>query len=263
MHSTSATMIGDLYHDPRGYYAADVLHHAIQTQTGLTWNRWDGREPSVDPETLANSFLIGAGDRWTVVVKDYNGHWVHKDDTHTLPIVFLYKFLSAKSKSGSVYYFGDLKTKTIHDRVTALRPQKRASQHHSKGQSKPRGGRKTPSPNKAKKQPPSPQAPAAPPTSGPFPVVPGDLAFQVQSPADDDPTPPICSNSSNHAPTQQFNNVVDAHRTTFVPVAALQSDNPGWTYGDAPLGGQIPPSVNPDGPQAQFPAPDPPDSELS
>ena len=154
MHSTSATMIGDLYHDPRGYYAADVLHHAIQTQTGLTWNRWDGREPSVDPETLANSFLIGAGDRWTVVVKDYNGHWVHKDDTHTLPIVFLYKFLSAKSKSGSVYYFGDLKTKTIHDRVTALRPQKRASQHHSKGQSKPRGGRKTPSPNKAKKQPP-------------------------------------------------------------------------------------------------------------
>ena len=122
---------------------------------------------------------------------------------------------------------------------------------------------KPPAPTKQKNNPPSPQATAAPPTSGPFPVVPGDLAFQVLSPADDDPTPPICSNSSNHAPTQEFNNVVNPHRSTFDPVAALQSDNPGWTYGDAPLGGQIPPSVNPDGPQAQFPAPDPPDSELS
>ena len=33
---TSAKKIGDLYHDPRGYYAADVLHHAIRAHTGLS-----------------------------------------------------------------------------------------------------------------------------------------------------------------------------------------------------------------------------------
>ena len=28
LYDTSANAIGDLYHDPRSYYAADVLHHA-------------------------------------------------------------------------------------------------------------------------------------------------------------------------------------------------------------------------------------------
>ena len=50
---------------------------------------------------------------------------------------------------------------------------------------------------------------------------------------------------------------------TFVPASALQTDNPGWTLRDAPLGGQIPPSTIPDVPQAHFPAPDPPSPELS
>ena len=85
MYNTSARRVADLYHDPRGYYAADVLHYAIQTQTGLTWKQWDGREPSVDPETLAKLFLIGAGDHWAVVVKDCNGHWVHRDDSMHYP----------------------------------------------------------------------------------------------------------------------------------------------------------------------------------
>ena len=125
MYDTSARRVTNLYCDPRGDYAADVLHHAIQTRTELVWNQWDGREPSVNPETLAEIFLIGGGDHCTVVVKNCNGHWVHKDDLRTIPIVNLHKFLSGKSKSGSVYYFDDLETKTIRDRVTELRPQKR------------------------------------------------------------------------------------------------------------------------------------------
>ena len=36
MYNTSARRVTNLHHDPRGYYAADVLHYAIQTQTGLT-----------------------------------------------------------------------------------------------------------------------------------------------------------------------------------------------------------------------------------
>ena len=94
MYDTSARRVTDLYHDPCGYYAADVLHYAIQTRTGLAWNQWGGREPSVDPETLAKIFLIGAGDHWTVVVKDCNGHWVHKDDSRTISLVNLHKSLS-------------------------------------------------------------------------------------------------------------------------------------------------------------------------
>ena len=125
MYDTSAKNVSDLYHDPRGHYAADVLHHAIHTRTGLPWDQWDGREPSVNPATLAKIFLIGFGDHWTVAVKDCNGHWVHRDGSGTAPIVLLHKFLSMKSKSGAVYYFGDLDTKTIHDRVSTLRPQKR------------------------------------------------------------------------------------------------------------------------------------------
>ena len=87
-------------------------------RTGLTWNQWDGREPSVNPKTLI--FLIGFGDHWTVAVKDCNGHWIHRDGSDTSQIVLLHKFLSMKSKSGAVYYFGDLDTKTIHDRVSTL-----------------------------------------------------------------------------------------------------------------------------------------------
>ena len=90
MYDTSARRFTDLYHDPRGYYAADVLHNAIQTRTGLARNQWDGREPSVDPETLAKIFLIGAGDHWTVIVEECNGHWVHKDDSRTIPVVNLH-----------------------------------------------------------------------------------------------------------------------------------------------------------------------------
>ena len=59
MHDTSARRVADLYHDPRGYYAVDVLHYAIGSRTGLACKQWDGREPSVNPETLAKIFLIG------------------------------------------------------------------------------------------------------------------------------------------------------------------------------------------------------------
>ena len=152
MYDTSALWVTDLYNDPSGYYAADVLHHAIQSRTGLAWNQWDWREPSVNPETLAKIFLIGAGDHWTVVVNDCNGHWVHKDDPRTIPVVNLHKFLSGKSKAGSVYYFGDLDTETVHDRVTELRPQKRDRPTNSpaKADKNPREEGKTPAPTKQK-----------------------------------------------------------------------------------------------------------------
>lgn len=158
IHDTSAKKIGDLYHDPRGYYAADVLHHAICTHTGLSWSQWDGREPSVDPETLAKIFLIGAGIHWTVVVKDINGHWVEKDDSRIIPIVLLHKYLSAKSKTGGVYYFGDLDTTTIRDRANALRPQKRdrPANTPAKANENPGEEGKTPASTKQLKQSPIP-----------------------------------------------------------------------------------------------------------
>ena len=264
LYDTSAKNVSDLYHDPRGHYAADVLHHAIHTRTGLPWNQWDGREPSVNPETLAKIFLIGFGDHWTVAVKDCNGHWVHRDGSGTTPIVLLHKFLSMKSKSGAVYYFGDLDTKTIHDRVSTLRPQKRdrPANTPAKANENPREEGKTPAPTKQKNNPPTPVT-TVPPPPGPFPFVPGDKAFQVLSPTNDDPTPPICSGHGNDMPTQQFNNVAEANQATFVPDNALQSANPGWTYKDAPLGGKIPPSVTPVGPRPQLPAPDSPTQELS
>ena len=62
---------------------------------------------------------------------------------------------------------------------------------------------------------------------------------------------------------QQVNHVADTNQTTFVLATALQTDNVAWIYRDAPLGGQIPPSVTPDGPRAHFPAPDSPTLELS
>ena len=158
LYDTSANKIGDLYHDPRGYYCADVLHHALLTHTGLSWNQWDGREPSIDPETLAKIFLIGAGNHWTVVIKDINGHWIEKDDSRVIPIVLLHKFLSAKSKSGSVYYFGDLDTMTIRDRAKALRPQKRDRPGNSpaKPNENPADEGKSPAPQKQKNNPPPP-----------------------------------------------------------------------------------------------------------
>ena len=133
----------------------------------------------------------------------------------------------------------------------------------AKADENPREEGKTPAPTKQKYNPPTPTAAAAPPNTGPFPVVPGDNAFQVFSPTDDDPTPPIHSNPINDAPTQQFNNVADANQATFVPASALQTENPGWTYRDAPLGGQITPSTIHDVSQAHFPAPDSPSPELS
>ena len=72
---------------PRTFFP---LHHAIHTRTGFPWNQWDGREPSVNPETLAKIFLIGFGDHWTVAVKDCNGHWVHRDGSGTTLIVLLH-----------------------------------------------------------------------------------------------------------------------------------------------------------------------------
>jgi hypothetical protein len=169
-----------------------------------------------------------------------------------------------KSKSGAVYYFGDLDTKTIHDRVSALRPQKRdrPASTPAKAHENPREEGKTPAPTKHKNNPPTP-ATDVPPASGPFPIVQGEIAFQVLSPTNDDPTPPICSGTGNDMPTQQFNNVAKDNQATFVPDTALHTANPGWTYKDAPLGGQIPPSVPPVGPRPQLPTPDSPTRELS
>ena len=131
-----------------------------------------GRARTINPETLA----IGAGDHWTVVVKDCNGHWVHKDDSRTIPVVNLHKFLSGKSKAGSVYYFGDLDTKTIHDRVTELRPQKRDRPANSpaKADENPRdGGRENTSPNKTEIQPPNHHGSSCTPKHGSFSSRPG------------------------------------------------------------------------------------------
>ena len=102
-----------------------------------------------------------------------------------------------------------------------------------KANENPREEGKTPAPTKQKNNPLTPVT-AVPPAPGPFPFVPGDKAFQVLSPTNDDPTPPICSGPSNDMPTQQFNNVAEANQATFVLDNALQSANTGWTYKDAP-----------------------------
>ena len=64
-------------------------------------------------------------------------------------------------------------------------------------------------------------------------------------------------------PTQKFNNVAKDNQATFVPDTALHTAEPGCTYKDAPLGGQIPPSAPHVGPRAQLPTPDSPTRELS